>query len=67
MPDSTSPPDFARRLSRRFYLREPERVAADLIGCLLVRHTTQGWIGGRIVETEAYLASDDPRVIHARV
>ncbi len=60
MADSASPPNPARRLARRFYLREPERVAAELIGCMLVRHTSLGWIGGRIVETEAYLATDDP-------
>lgn len=60
MADPVSIPDPKLRLARRFYLHEPQWVAAELIGCLLVRHTSQGWIGGRIVETEAYLATDDP-------
>ncbi len=54
------PPNPASRLGRRFYSREPQQVAIDLIGCLLVRNTPSGWVGGWIVETEAYLATDDP-------
>lgn len=42
-------------LTRSFFERPVERVAADLVGCVL----TVGGVGGRIVETEAY-AADDP-------
>lgn len=47
-------------LPRRFYDRDPRRVAPDLLGKLLLRRTTAGLIGGRIVETEAYLGENDP-------
>ena len=44
------------RLSRRFFMRAPVTCASELIGCRL------HWQGctGRIVETEAYDANDDP-------
>ena len=47
-------------LTRDFYQRHPTDVAPELIGKNLVRRTTQGLCSGVIVETEAYLASDDP-------
>lgn len=47
-------------LSRDFYHRDPRIVARELIGKLLVRRTRQGLCSGIIVETEAYLATDDP-------
>lgn len=43
-------------LPRRFYERDPRAVAPALLGALL----SHGPTAGRIVETEAYLASDDP-------
>ncbi|MFO1042380.1 MAG: DNA-3-methyladenine glycosylase [Planctomycetaceae bacterium] len=46
-------------LTRDFYARDPQVVAAELIGKHLVRRTTQGICSGIIVETEAYLAKDD--------
>jgi DNA-3-methyladenine glycosylase len=47
-------------LPRSFYARDPAVVARELIGKRLVRLTTAGLCGGRIVETEAYLSSRDP-------
>lgn len=43
-------------LERAFYDREPECVAAALLGALLAHGRTTG----RIVETEAYLGAGDP-------
>jgi DNA-3-methyladenine glycosylase len=47
-------------LSRSFYDRNPVVVAKELLGKLLVRETDEGITAGFIVETEAYLAHDDP-------
>ncbi len=47
-------------LTRDFYERDPVTVARALIGKHLVRGTAQGMCCGTIVETEAYLAADDP-------
>lgn len=54
-----------------FYSRPAEKVAVDLLGCLLVRRMAAAngrgpgeVIGGRIVETEAYVGEDD-RACHA--
>ena len=47
-------------LPASFYDRAPETVARDLLGKLLV-HDHQGSVAaGIIVETEAYLATNDP-------
>src|SRR5437764_987851 len=51
-------------LSREFYLRDPVIVARELIGKRLVRETSAGVCGGRIVEVEAYLSRRD-RACHA--
>ena len=47
-------------LTRDFYDRDPVDVARELIGKHLIRRTPRGLCGGAIVETEAYLAADDP-------
>jgi len=49
-----------RVLPRSFFDRDPVTVARELLGTLLC-HDARGLIlAGRIVETEAYLAADDP-------
>ena len=47
-------------LPREFYLRDPALVARDLVGKRLLRETSAGICGGRIVEVEAYLSRRDP-------
>lgn len=47
------------RLSRDFYLRNPETVAKELIGKTIVRVCDNGIIAGIITETEAYLNQGD--------
>ena len=42
------------------YLQPTRTVARELLGCLLVRHLEGETLIARIVETEAYLAQDDP-------
>jgi DNA-3-methyladenine glycosylase len=44
---------------RSFYRRNTVLVARDLLGAWLGRRYGGSWYGGRIVETEAYLGSED--------
>lgn len=45
--------------ARAFYRRATVQVAKDLLGAWLVSRWRGRWYGGRIVETEAYLGSED--------
>ncbi|WP_221225070.1 DNA-3-methyladenine glycosylase [Aporhodopirellula rubra] len=55
-----------RRIERSFFQRDPAMVARELLGCALVHFHHGEWLGGWIVETEAYLAIDDPACHGAR-
>ena len=47
-------------LPREFYERDPEIVAKELLGKRLFRKLEENFLGGIIVETEAYYGLDDP-------
>lgn len=53
-------------LPRSFYESATEVVGRELIGKALLHKVDGAWIGGLIVETEAYLADDDPASHSAR-
>ncbi|MBS3957045.1 MAG: DNA-3-methyladenine glycosylase [Clostridiales bacterium] len=48
------------RVEREFFDRDPREAASELLGTILLSRAGGGLTGGRIVETEAYLGSDDP-------
>ena len=52
-------------LPRSFYDRNAVKVAPALLGCVLARRVRNGWVLGRIVETEAYVGEHD-LACHAR-
>lgn len=47
-------------LPQKFYGADTTRVAKELLGTFLVTDLKEGRTVGRIVETEAYLSSNDP-------
>lgn len=60
-------PRLHNRYRRDFYTRPAAEVARNLLGQSLIRVTERGDVlGGKIVETEAYLAADDPASHSAR-
>lgn len=59
-------PSSQDRLPRSFYDRDPAQVARELLRMLLLRKTRGKWIGGQIVETEAYLSNGDAASHSAR-
>lgn len=66
MNPSPSEPPITQRLPQSFYDRPTAIVAQDLIGRFLLHRVpcltnpaASRWVGGRIVETEAYLAERD--------
>jgi DNA-3-methyladenine glycosylase len=59
-------PRLRRALPRVFYDRDTVAVAQDLLGKALVSRVDGLLTGGMIVETEAYLAVDDPACHAAR-
>jgi len=52
------------KLGTEFYARPTVEVARDLVGKMLYRRTGRATLGGRIVETEAYVGSED-KACHA--
>ena len=47
-------------LPASFYASDPRQVGRELLGKVLVRRETRRLLAGRIVETEAYLGTNDP-------
>jgi DNA-3-methyladenine glycosylase len=59
-PARALPPGPERRRLVDALSRPPEEAARLLLGTVLVRRLEDGILAARIVETEAYLAADDP-------
>jgi len=52
--------DADASLPAAFFARPSVMVAAELLGCLLVRESAEGSVAAVIVETEAYTGAEDP-------
>jgi DNA-3-methyladenine glycosylase len=50
----------AKPMLRRFFARDAQTVARELLGKVVVRRNGRKLLAGRIVETEAYLGTEDP-------
>jgi DNA-3-methyladenine glycosylase len=59
-------PEDVERLPHRFFEQSTPTVAKMLLGKVLLRRESDGWSGGLIVETEAYLHRHDPACHAAR-
>ncbi len=60
----TAKPDafsFGKHLPEEFFQQSPEDLARSLVGAILVKREGERLLAGRIVETEAYLSSQDAR------
>ncbi|MBI1841094.1 MAG: DNA-3-methyladenine glycosylase [Verrucomicrobia bacterium] len=55
---ASSPPSPPRPLAREFFMAPTEVVASRLLGHFLLRRVDGAWLGGPVVETEAYLEED---------
>jgi DNA-3-methyladenine glycosylase len=53
-------PPSIRPLARAFFVRDPRRVARELLGKVLVRQSSGARLTARVVEVEAYLGEKDP-------
>jgi DNA-3-methyladenine glycosylase len=60
-------PDPGARLDRGFYERSTRTVARELLGQIVVSDAPDGRTAGVVVETEAYLGTDDPASHAARL
>lgn len=56
----TQPRQNVKPLARSFYTRPTLEVAHDLLGRTLLAADNGGFVGGRIVEVEAYIGEEDP-------
>ena len=48
-----------KKLTPKFYNRNTQQIAKDLLGKILVRNSSGKLLAGRIIETEAYLNKFD--------
>lgn len=58
--DIDIPEEFGQPLGSEFFARDPREVAVDLIGCVVASLADGDLAAGYIVESEAYLGTDDP-------
>ncbi len=59
LPNPSAKRKVAKPIVRKFYNRDPRIVARELLGKLLIREEQGLRLAGRIVETEAYLGTED--------